>query len=290
MTQDNQNSNLLKILFIGDIFGKPGRDIIKENLPRLKKEHSIDFVIANAENSAHGKGTTPKILSQLMEVGVNFFTLGNHSWSKKESLKELFETYSNLIRPLNLRESFNFFSLGIGSKEMDYKGLKIRITNLIGNSVMFKNNQTNCFLTFSKLLDQLNSNNFKGIHIVDLHAETTSEKNAFLWAFNGKISAVLGTHTHIPTNDYVITQEGTAYITDVGMTGPSCGVIGGAKHDIIEKFFYPEKKFILEPQEGPRQFCSVLLTFNTDTYKAVDIQPIILREGFKVDKYQLTIS
>lgn len=287
MQQGGPSNNLLKVLFIGDIFGKPGRDIIKEYLPRLKEEYSVDLIIANAENSAHGKGTTPRILSQLMEVGVNFFTLGNHSWSKKENLRELFDTYSNLVRPLNLKESFNYYSLGTGSRELNYKGLKIRITNLIGNSVVFKGNQSNCFLTFSKLLDQLNSSNFQGIHIVDLHAETTSEKNAFLWAFNGKVSAILGTHTHIPTNDYLVTQEGTAYITDVGMTGPSQGVIGGAKSSIIEKFFYPEKRFILEPQEGPRQFCSVLLTFDTVTYKAVDIQPIILREGFQIDKYRL---
>ncbi|WP_258393873.1 TIGR00282 family metallophosphoesterase [Mycoplasma wenyonii] len=290
MNQNHPSDKLLKVLFIGDIFGKSGRTIIREQLSELKKKHSIDLVIANAENSAHGKGVTPKILNQLMEVGVNFFTLGNHSWAKKESLLTLFDTYSNLVRPLNLKESFKYCSLGEGSREIIIKGIKIRVTNLMGNSVVFKGNQSNCFLSFSKLLDQLNATSFKGIHIVDLHAETTSEKNAFLWAFNGKVSAVLGTHTHVPTNDWIITEEGTAYITDVGMTGPSSGVIGGAKAGIIEKFFYPEKRFILEPQEGPRQLCSVLLTFDTESCKAIDIKPIILREGFEVDQYKLTIS
>ncbi|AFN65445.1 metallophosphoesterase YmdB [Mycoplasma wenyonii str. Massachusetts] len=290
MEQQDNTHRQLKVLFIGDIFGKPGRDIIKEYLPRLKEEYSVDLVIANAENSAHGKGVTPKILNQLIEVGVDFFTLGNHSWAKRECLKELFNTYSNLVRPLNLKESFPYCSLGQGSKEFTIKGTTIRVTNLMGNSVVFKGNQSNCFLALSKLLDQLKLNNFKGIHIVDFHAETTSEKNAFLWAFNGKVSAILGTHTHIPTNDFVVTEEGTAYITDIGMTGPSCGVIGGAKHGIIEKFFYPEKRFILEPESGPRQICSVLLTFDTTTYKAISIQPVILREGYREDIYKLTTS
>ncbi|WP_330216745.1 TIGR00282 family metallophosphoesterase [Mycoplasma parvum] len=276
------------MLFIGDIFGKPGRISIKRFLSEIKKKYSIDFVIANIENSAHCKGITLRILRSLSEYGVDFFTLGNHSWSKTEELEEIFSTYKNIVRPLNLSSSFKYYNLGMGSRAFQHNGINIRITNLIGTSVAFKNQQTNCFKVFDDFLAQLKEKSQeKELHIVDFHSETTSEKNAFLWAFNGQVSAILGTHTHIPTNDYVITQEGTAYISDVGMTGPSCGIIGGKKESIISKFFHPEEKFKLEAEEGPIQLCSVVMTFNRKNYKPISIEPVIIREGFSSDKYSV---
>ncbi|AFO52484.1 metallophosphoesterase YmdB [Candidatus Mycoplasma haematolamae str. Purdue] len=188
-----------------------------------------------------------------------------------------------MIRPFNLSESFKYSELGTGTQVISCKSIPVRVTNLLGTSVPFRGNQTNCFLFFSKFLEEIEGK--REIHIVDLHAETTSEKNAFLWAFNGQVSAILGTHTHVPTNDCVITPEGTAYITDVGMTGPAQGVIGGERTGIIQKFFYPERGFILEPQSGPAQLCSVLMEFDEESLKPISIEPIIIREGFKYDRY-----
>ncbi|CCE67048.1 phosphoesterase [Candidatus Mycoplasma haemominutum 'Birmingham 1'] len=262
--------------------------MINKYLNRIKSKYSVDLVIANVENAAHGKGVTPKILNQLMQAGVDFFTLGNHSWHKHEFLDSIFHNYSNIVRPLNLSEDFKYHNLGVGTKALKVKDINIRVTNLLGNSVHFRQRQSNCFLCFSSLLDNLSrEKKMEEIHLVDLHSETTSEKNAFLWAFNGRVSAVLGTHTHVPTNDAVITEEKTAYISDVGMTGPSCGIIGGERTSIIQKFFYPELKFMLQPQEGAAQFCSVLISFNRENYSPVKIKPIILREGYFFDDYKL---
>ncbi|WP_052299016.1 TIGR00282 family metallophosphoesterase [Mycoplasma suis] len=273
---------------MGDVFGKPGREAVREFLPKIKKKYSIDLVIGNVENSAHCKGVTTRILRHMSECGIDFFTLGNHSWSKTDELEEIFSSWKNIVRPLNLSDSFKYYNLGVGSRSISHSGLKIRITNLLGTSVAFKNKQTNCFTVFDDLLNHLREkSNEKEIHIVDFHSETTSEKNAFLWAFNGQVSAIIGTHTHIPTNDWVITQEGTAYISDVGMTGPSCGIIGGKKEGIIRKFFHPEERFQLEAEEGPIQLCAVLMTFDRESYLPLSIEPIIIREGFFSDNYSL---
>ncbi|WP_216082869.1 TIGR00282 family metallophosphoesterase [Candidatus Mycoplasma haematohominis] len=266
----------MKILFIGDIFGSSGRSVLATNLKKIIEEQSIDLVIANAENSAHGKGITEKIYRQLSSYGINFFTMGNHTWAKKEGLPVL--EMSNVVRPHNLKEEFAHSNIGLGSKLFVCKGLKIRITNLLGNSVYFKHMQENVFVSMKNLLEAVDK---PDVHIVDLHAETTSEKYAFLWAFNGQVDAILGTHTHVPTNDACITKEGTAFVCDVGMTGPAHGVIGGKKDEIINKFFNPSVSFTLEVQKGPKQLCSVILEFDEDKKRMSKITPLIIREGFE---------
>lgn len=263
----------MRILFIGDVFGGPGRRIIQSLLNKIKQEHLIDYVIANAENAAHGKGLTPKIFNNLVNSGVDFITMGNHTWFRKEII-EIFEKHENIVRPLNLSSSFPH-TIGEGSKEFEFKNLRIRVTNLLGGSVNFKNFQTNPFRAMESLLYDINK---PDIHIVDFHAETTSEKYAFLWAFNGKVDAILGTHTHVPTNDAFVTSLNTAFICDVGMTGPSQGVIGGEKTRIIKKFFNPESKFVLEVQQGPAKLSSVILNYDEINKKMISITPLILEE------------
>lgn len=265
----------MRILFIGDIFGSSGRSFIAENLKKIIEERFIDLVIANAENSAHGKGITEKIYKKLSECGINFFTMGNHTWAKKEGIPVLDE--SNVIRPHNLKEEFAFSEFGIGTRELMCNGLRIRVSNFLGNSVYFKHMQKNAFASMRNLLSSIEK---PDIHIVDLHAETTSEKYAFLWAFNGQVDAILGTHTHVPTNDSCITKEGTAFICDVGMTGPSHGIIGGERESIIRKFFDPSCGFTLEVQKGPKQLCSVILEFDENQKRMTKITPLIIREGF----------
>ncbi|CBY92075.1 metallophosphoesterase YmdB [Mycoplasma haemofelis str. Langford 1] len=265
----------MKILFVGDIFGSPGRKIIEAFLPTIKEDEGIDLVIANAENSAHGKGLTPKIFRSLINSGVDFVTMGNHTWFRNEVL-DILNMEKNIVRPLNLSENFPHFDVGFGSRELEVKGLRIRITNLLGSSVRFKNFQTNPFIVMENLLADIEK---PDIHIVDFHAETTSEKYAFLWAFNGKVDAILGTHTHVPTNDAQVTEENTAFICDVGMTGPSKGVIGGERNRIIKKFFDPSSRFILEVQEGPSQLSSVILNFDESIGKMTSITPLLLKRS-----------
>lgn len=273
----NPTNPKMKILFIGDVFGSPGRKILEEKLNGIKSEYSIDLVIANAENSAHGKGLTPKIYQQLINSGVDFITMGNHTWAKPEVL-DILQNKNNIIRPLNLSNEFKYCEIGFGTKELLVKNLKIRISNLMGNSINFRNMQTNVFKTMENLLFSINK---PDIHIVDLHAETTSEKYGFLWAFDGRVDAILGTHTHVPTNDACITNKNTAFICDVGMTGPSNGIIGGEKEGIIKRFFDPSKRFILEVEKGPKQLCSVVLEYDEKLKKIISINPLIIRGGFE---------
>lgn len=266
------------VFFIGDIFGKSGRNAVMKYLPEIKSKYSIDFVIANGENSAHGRGINKKIYEQLIEAGIDFITLGNHSWFREEG-RVLLDEVDNMIRPMNLSEEFKYANCGVGTKLFLFKDKKIRVTNLIGSSVNFGGRQKNCFRFFEDFLYSLDETNC--LHIVDLHAETTSEKNAFLWAFDGKISAVFGTHTHVATADGVITENNTAFVTDVGMTGPACGVIGGEKTSIIKKFFDPTSTFILDVQKGPLQLCGVIVEFDETTNKPVNIKQIIIKDGYK---------
>lgn len=265
----------MKILFVSDVFGSPGRNMLEKHLPQVRKDYGIDFVIVNAENSAHGKGITDDIYRKIMSLGVDIVTMGNHTWDKPDIDKIL--SKSGIIRPYNLSPEFRYFDVGIGTIEVPFKELKIRVTNLLGNSVFFKNMQTNCFHAMRDILSKIDR---PDIHLVDFHSETTSEKYAFMWAFNGQVEAILGTHTHVPTNDACITAEGTAFICDVGMTGPAHGIIGAKRDDIIRRFFDPNFRFVLEVHKGPKQFCSVILEFDEIKRKMVRVQPFIIREGF----------
>lgn len=262
----------MKILFIGDIFAKQGRKAINAFLPSLIKKYKIDFVIANAENCTHGRSLNIRHYLFLKSIGVNFFTFGNHTWDNEE----IYDILNNqdTIRPLNIKKSFSQqATVGQGSRVVKIKNKRVRITNLLGVSAACKGMQSNPFLLLDKQLPKWK--NTHDIHIIDFHANATSEKNAMLTAYSNKVSAILGTHTHVQTADNKI-YKNTAYITDVGMTGPSCGIIGANPTTILQMFREQVLHFKLDPDKSPYQLNAVLLTFDNKTNKPKTIKRINL--------------
>lgn len=263
---------MIKILFIGDISGVMGKIAIQSELSRIKKEHAIDYVIANAENTTKGRGLDWADYNFLIKHGVDFITMGNHTWHKPE-IYDILKLRENIIRPSNIKPIFEESKVGVGSRVVTIKDKKFRITNLLGMSVVIKDMQTNPFLEIERIIEKDDSD----FHIVDFHCETTSEKNAFLLRYQSDVSAILGTHTHVQTNDDRILNN-TAYITDVGMTGAMNGIIGAKPESIIRMFRGESERFRLEEAETPYQFCAVVLSFSEKTNKVVSIQKIFKRQ------------
>jgi metallophosphoesterase (TIGR00282 family) len=218
----------MKILFIGDIVGKPGRRAVKELLPSLVSGHDVDMVIANCENAASGFGITREVVEELYDSHIDVLTSGNHVWDKKEVM-EFIDDYESLIRPANYPAGVP----GAGSVLMPTaSGQYVGVLNLAGRIFM---HPVDCpFVVAKKEIERLKSRT--SVIIVDIHAEATSEKRALGWYLDGEVSAVLGTHTHVQTADNEVLPNGTAYISDVGMTGPFDSVIGIKKDTIIERF------------------------------------------------------
>ena len=231
----------MKILFIGDIVGKVGRRMIKEKLPYFIKKYDIDFVIANGENATHGKGLIKHHYDELVDAGVDVITLGNHYNSKNEITRYI-DRADRLIRPINLRENFP----GEGSALFDLDGVSIRITNVLGSAFM-KEEVNSPYLATLELLESAEPSN---IHIIDFHGEATGEKQSYAYAFDGKVTAVLGTHTHVQTNDATILEKGTAFISDVGMTGFADGILGFDKDSVSRNNMYGENSRFTPPDEG----------------------------------------
>lgn len=263
----------MKILFIGDIFSNTGIRAIKNELSNIKKKYNIDYVIANAENVTNCSGLSIDDYYLLCKIGIDFFTMGNHTW-KQPNINKILEN-KNIIRPANILLDHEFNKYGCGSRIVYINGCSIRITNLLGLSVNFKNIQTNPFLYLKNLLTYDETTDF---HIVDFHAEMTSEKNALFYAFNGKVSAIIGTHTHVQTADEKI-KNNTAYITDVGSTGSTDGIIGANGEEIIKKYINQTKHYSIIDQGGKYQFCAVILDLDTYNKKVVDIQRIYIYES-----------
>jgi len=207
----------VKIAFIGDIVGRPGRKIIKDKLEKLIAEHSIDCVIANGENVSHGFGLTVKNCDELMACGINIITGGNHSWDKKKEILSLLETH-NVIRPANYPNEVP----GDGYKILDINGEKLAVVNLMGLFAMPQ--VLNPFTYAIELVDKLKKDGINHIFI-DFHAEASAEKRTLMQILQGKVSAICGTHTHVGTDDLEITN-GTFYVTDLGLTGCRDNVIG----------------------------------------------------------------
>jgi len=221
--------SLLNVLFIGDIVGSSGRLIIKENLGRLKEEHAIDVCVANAENSAAGLGVTGSIARELYSCGVDIITLGNHTWSKNE-LFNYIDSDQRMVRPANGAPSWP----GKGFCVMDTPCGNFIVINLLGRVGM---DPANCPFEIADLMvDDLKAKHHTRMTLIDFHAEATSEKQAFGRYFDGRVSLVVGTHTHVQTADEVIFERGTGFITDVGMTGPYDSVIGMEANNSIRRF------------------------------------------------------
>jgi len=219
----------MKILCIGDVVGEPGREAIKKLLPGLREEFQADLTVVNAENAAAGAGITPRIVEELFKNGCDVLTTGDHIWDRSEIREYLKET-PFLLRPANFPNG----TPGKGFCIIETPtGEKVAIINLLGRVFMRYN--VNCpFREVKGIVEKIKDE--VRIIIVDMHAEATSEKIALSWFMDGQVSAVVGTHTHIPTADETILPRGTAYITDLGMTGPHDSVIGQNKDRIIERF------------------------------------------------------
>ena len=217
----------MKVLLIGDIVGSPGRNAIKTLLPVLQKEEAIDFVIANAENAAGGSGVTPQIADELFGYGIDVMTTGDHIWNRREIFEYLDKT-NKILRPANYPKG----APGFGSCVVDKKSAKIGVINLAGRVFM---DSIEC--PFRAVREEIeNVNKTTKIIFVDIHAEATSEKIALGWYLDGVVSCVFGTHTHIQTADERILPKSTAYITDLGMTGPYDSVIGRRVDQILTRF------------------------------------------------------
>ena len=220
----------MNILFIGDVVGKPGLRLLSELIPIYKKEERYDLIIVNGENAAGGFGLTCKSASKLKTYGCDIITTGNHIFDRKEELKEI-SKLEYVIRPLNYEDSFP----GEGFKIIEIGKKKVAIVNIQGQTFMPKKPKTkNPFVIMKSYIEKLLK--ITSIIIIDMHAETTAEKIAMWHFLDGRISALIGTHTHVQTADETISPSGTAYITDVGMTGPFDSVIGMQSKPIIRKF------------------------------------------------------
>lgn len=257
----------MKILFIGDIVGKTGRHTVKNILPNLLNKYEIDVVIANGENAAGGFGITEKTASELFSYGIHVITTGNHVWDKKEAVPYIAKE-NRVLRPINYPSGVPGYGSIIFSTASK---AKIGVLNVSGRVFM---NTLDCpFAAAKKEVEKLRE--YTNIIIIDFHAEATSEKIAFGYYMDGLVSAVIGTHTHVQTSDDKILQNGTAYITDVGMTGPELSVIGIEKEQIIERFLtlMPRKYDVA----GGRGILSgVVIEIDDKSGKSIGIQRLLL--------------
>ena len=256
----------MRILAVGDVVSRCGVDYIANNLKKLIKEKEIDFTVVNGENAFKGKGISKEICDILFDSGADCITLGNHAFSKK-SVKKAFETYpSNVLRPINMGDDFS----GKGHSVISKNGVQVGVVNAIGRIYMAET--CDPFLYTDKALKEMENEGVK-IIIADFHAEATSEKLAFGHYFDGRISAVFGTHTHVPTADAKILRGGTGYITDVGMTGSKDGILGLKKESSINKIVFN----ITEPFEWCETNPSlngVVFDVCEDTGKCINIERI----------------
>ncbi len=262
----------MKILFIGDIFGRPGRNIVRDRLPGLVNDYAVDLIIANGENAAGGFGITGSLAEELFELGIDVITTGNHIWDKREIIDYYQAADGNpysparrLLRPANYAPDLPGWGVYEGVKS----DVPYAVVNLQGRVFMAANDDP--FRVADRLLQEIKAR----VVLVDLHAEATSEKQSMGWYLDGRVTAVVGTHTHIPTADERVLPGGTAYITDVGMTGPYESVIGVQKEQIIARFLsnMPAR---FEPATGDVRLCAVVVDCDPKTGRATSIERLML--------------
>lgn len=256
----------MRILIFGDIIGRIGRQALARTLPEMKKELGPDLVIANVENIAHGSGVTRKTLQDVISAGVDVCTSGNHILSKPEAAEVLNDPSVPLIRPANFLPP----TPGRGFLTVTVGDAKVAVANLVGQ-VFMRETYDNPFRVFDTILPEIHRSKPQ-IIIVDFHGEVTSEKNAFGWYANGRVTAVVGSHTHVPTADQrILPDGGTAYVTDLGMVGASNSVIGDEKEPIIQAFLTDQRPRIEVPESGPVSICAVLIDCDPATGHATSI-------------------
>lgn len=265
----------MRILFVGDVFGSPGRRIVREHLAHVIDTHGVDLVVINAENSAGGFGVTPAIAEELFDMGAHVLTTGNHVWDKREVIEymqsvsaESHERARRIIRPANYVAGTPGFGVYEGALPT---GQTYAVLNLQGR--VFMHSSDDPFRVVDALLKQIKSR----VILVDLHAEATSEKVAMGWYLDGRVTAVLGTHTHVTTADERVLPGGTAYQTDVGMSGPYDSVIGVEKELVLARFLtgMPGK---FEAARGDARMAATLIECDGATGRATSIQRLQLGE------------
>ena len=264
----------MKILFVGDIFGSAGRRIVREHIGHIREAHRVDLLVINAENAAGGFGLTPQIADELFDLGADVLTTGNHVWDKKELLDYLAvpadsqDRPRRVLRPLNLQPGLPGFGV---FESTTASGVPYAVINVMGRVFMGGTNDP-----FHAMNDVLGGVNAKVV-VVDFHAEATSEKVAMGWHLDGRVTAVLGTHTHVPTADERVLPGGTAYQTDVGMSGPYDSVIGVEKDLVLRRFLtgMPGK---FEAAKGNPKMCAALIECDPDSGRASSIQRIMMGE------------
>ena len=250
----------MRVLMIGDIVGKPGRRAVRTLLPGIKNEFGVDLVVANAENSAGGFGLTPSTSDELLDAGVDVITTGNHVWDQQEIIEYL-DSDAPVLRPLN-------FPPGLpGRGHLIIQD--VLVVNIIGR--VFMKDYDCPFRAMDGLLK--GSRDRPRVTLVDFHGEATSEKGAMGWYLNGRVSAVVGTHTHVGTIDTMVLPGGTAYVTDLGMVGPSQSIIGDDPEPIIERFL-TQMNHRMSVAKGPVRFSSALIDIDASTGKATAIQRV----------------
>ncbi|KQL44467.1 TIGR00282 family metallophosphoesterase [Brevibacillus choshinensis] len=254
----------MKLLFIGDIMGSPGREMVKMYLPLLKRKYRPTFVVANGENAAHGRGITEKITKELFELGVHAITLGNHTWDQKE-IFDFIDDEPRMIRPANFPEG----APGKGITYIKQSEGELAVINLQGRTFL---PPLDCpFKMADKLVEQARKRT-KYI-FVDFHAEVTSEKQAMAWYLDGRVSAVVGTHTHVQTADERVLPQGTGFLCDVGMCGPSNGILGMEREAVIKKFL-TQLPVRFEVAPDPAQLNAVVITLDKATGTAKKLERI----------------
>jgi 2',3'-cyclic-nucleotide 2'-phosphodiesterase len=257
----------MRVFFAGDVFGKPGRRVLQEKLPQVVREHKIDYCVANAENAAAGFGLTPDLADELLRSGVDLLTSGNHIWDKKEILPYLAEQ-PRLLRPLNYPAETPGAGVHVGLARC---GVRIAVLNLQGRVFM---PTLDCpFRTGRSAIEKIRRDT--PVILVDFHAEASSEKQAFAWYVDGTVSAVVGTHTHVQTADERVLPKGTAYLTDLGMTGPYDSVIGSVPELALDRFL-KQIPVRLEPATKNPRLCGAVIDIDETTGRARSISRINL--------------
>lgn len=260
---------MLKLLFIGDIVGRPGRDLVMERVPRLRQELALDFVIANAENVAAGAGITGKLAKSILESGVDAITLGDHVWDQRGWETEI-TTMDQVCRPANLPKS----NPGWDHVIIEKRGFRVAMFTVLGRT--FMGLKADCpFLCADRMIEQLRSQ--ADAIIVEIHAEATSEKIALGWHLDGRVTAVLGTHTHVPTADACVLPKGTAFMCDVGMTGPYASVLGREVAPVVAKFIegMPHR---FDVAEGDVRLSGAVVEISASTTRAKKIELLTVRK------------
>ena len=255
----------MRLMFIGDVVGKEGSEFLGSKMHHLKKKYNVDITVVNGENSASGNGITISSCEYLTSIGADVITTGNHAFKRRESLS-MFDEVEHLVRPVNYPEGV----IGKGVYTLDLGRYQVAVVNLMG--VVYMEPLENPFFAMDKVLDEIETKNI----FVDVHAEATAEKKALGFYLDGKVTAVLGTHTHVQTADEAILANGTAYITDVGMTGPEESVLGVQKEPAIEKQRLRTPVRFVEANT-PCFICGVVVEFDEKTGKAISIERIIER-------------